>query len=183
MLSDIIRPLWAKLRRGERKQVSWLEPEKYHSGSHGWGVGNGWLHFLFMLTWHGKLWVVWPKLLTTSSSYIPLALMVWWRIFLTEFVLGEFVPVALERKGRKEWQRHKSLAFCLFLGNLFPLAWKCGDELTSEFQCLDEYHTPGQTRGAPWRQNYPFWWKVSISNIKTHMRHYHMKKKANIISY
>lgn len=37
-------------------------------------------------------------------------------------------PAALDRKERKERQRHKSLAFCLFLGNLFPPAWKCGDE-------------------------------------------------------
>ena len=33
-------------------------------------------------------------------------------------------PAALDRKGRKERQRHKSLAFFLFLGNLFSPAWK-----------------------------------------------------------
>jgi hypothetical protein len=54
--------------------------------------------------------------------------MVWWRICLKEFVPGKDqlqLTGKAEKRGKK---RYKYLAFCLLLGNLFSLVWKCGNE-------------------------------------------------------
>lgn len=70
-----------------------------------------------MLTWHRKLWVVWPQTLHNKLLVCPPELMVWWRVCLWEFVPGE-TQLHLTGNGEKRdrginlWPSASFLGIC-----------------------------------------------------------------------
>lgn len=54
-----------------------------------------------MLTWHRKLWVVWPKLFNNKLLTCPLELMVWCRICLRKSGPGETQLPLTGKRGKR----------------------------------------------------------------------------------
>lgn len=107
-----------------------VKPVKYLSGSHGWGVRNGWLRPLIHAYLAQEATAVWLQPFTSLSLTTPS----WWSG--REFVWRNWLQEKLscvwqekeQRTEKKKGVAHKYLVLCHLLVNVLPPAWKCGNE-------------------------------------------------------